>query len=234
MISWKKIGYAVLLTAMLALSACSAAPQPVVPTAAPTQDLGVVRTQAAQTVVAQITADALANPSATPTQAPLPTETPVPPTETATVAATSTAIATVTKAPISSGGGGGGGSGGGGSVSYPTATGTYPNRALLISQTPFDGTKMRPSEDFDANWTFKNIGTTEWNTHYYIKYQSGDLKPKQNVYMLSEKVAKGDTHTFTADFIAPAHFGRYTSNWVLYDDNGAIIYHMYIVIDVPE
>ncbi len=229
MISWKKIGSGVMLTIVLALSACSTTPQPVIPTAAPTQDLGVVRTQAAQTVVAQITADALANPSATPTQAPTATETPAQPTETATVAATATAIATVTKAPSSSGGSTGGGSSG---ISYPTATGTYPNKALLVSQTPFDGTKMRPSQDFDADWTFKNIGTSSWNTHYYIKYMSGDLKPKKDIYMLDVTVAKNATHTFIADFVAPPYNGRYTSNWALYDDNGAIIYHMYVVIDV--
>ncbi len=217
----------ILLVAVLAMAGCNTnqpapvatqAPQPQQPTA----DLGVVRTQAAQTVVAQITADALANPSATPTAVP-PTATTEP---TATqAAATSTPVPTMTPTRAASSGGGGGGYVG------PTAT-AYTDRAQLTSQSIRDGARFPTGYDFDVVWTFKNTGFRDWNTQFYIKYIDGDLVPKQDIYMLSEPVKKNDTTSFRVDFVAPSQPGRYESNWALINDDGTAFFNFYIVINV--
>ncbi len=220
----QRIFCSMLLLVVLALAGCNAAPQPTVvlpPTAtlAPTTDLSVVRTQAAQTVVAQITADALANPTAEPTAVPA-TATAAP---TATQAATATAVPTLTPTRASGGGGGG--------YVGPTAT-VYTDRAQLTGQSIKDGASFPTGYDFDVTWTFKNIGFRDWNTEFYIKYLSGDLKPKQDIYMLPKAVKKNDSISMTADFLAPGTPGRYESNWALYNDDGTQIYHFYIVINV--
>lgn len=216
----------ILLISVLVLAGCNTAqPAPAQPTAppAPTTDLGVVRTQAAQTVVAQITADALANPTAVPTEAP--TQTAMP---SATLApATSTPAPTLTPTRSSSGGGGGGG---GGYVG-PTAT-AYTDRAVLTGQSIADGAQFPTGYDFDVSWTFKNTGYRDWNTQFYIKFLSGDLKPKNDIYMLPKAVKKNESISITADFLAPSTPGRYESNWALYNDDGTQIYHFFIVINV--
>jgi hypothetical protein len=220
--AWQKAVRITMLVAVLVLAGCNAAPQPVVSTQNPTPDLGLVRTQAAQTVVAQITADALLHPSETPTVEP----------PTATSAPTSTAVPTLPPLPTATKVSGGSGSLGGGSV-YVAATPTYyTDSAKLVSQNIPDGKSFESGADFDVIWTFKNTGVREWNTDFYIKYLSGDLKPKQNIYMLPHTLAKGSTVGMTADFHAPLQPGRYTSNWALINDDAVAIFHMYVVIIV--
>lgn len=214
----------ILLVAVLALAGCNTnAPSPVATQAPqqPTADLGVVRTQAVQTVIAQITADALANPSATPTAIP-PTATTVP---TATqAAATATPVASLTATRAASSGGGGGYVG-------PTAT-SYTDRAQLTNQSIRDGASFPGGYDFDVVWTFKNTGFRDWNTEFYIKYIDGDLVPKQDIYMLSEPVKKNDSTSFRVDFVAPTEPGRYESNWALINDDGTAFFNFFIVINV--
>lgn len=213
----------ILLLSVLVLAGCNTAqPAPAQPAAtlAPTTDLSIVRTQAAQTVVAAITADALANPTAVPTEIPtqtaLPSATPVP--------ATVTPVASLTPTRQASGGGGGGYVG-------PTAT-AYTDRALLTSQSIRDGAQFPTGYDFDVSWTFKNTGFRDWNNDFYIKYLSGDLKPKHDIYMLPAVVKKNDSVSMVVDFVAPGTPGRYESNWALYNDDGTIFYRFFIVINV--
>jgi hypothetical protein len=219
--AWQKVIRIIMLVAVLVLAGCNAAPQPVVSTQNPTADLGLIRTQAAQTVVAQITAEALLHPSETPTV--------VPPT--ATTAPTNTAVPTLTPIPTATTATGGSGSLGGGGSVYVKATPTYyTDSAQLVSQNIPDGKTFPSGADFDVTWTFKNTGVREWNTKFYIKYLSGDLKPKQDIYMLPNTLAKGHTVAMTADFHAPLNPGRYTSNWALINDDAVAIFHMYVVI----
>lgn len=222
--TWQKAVRILLLVAVLALTGCTNTQQAVIPTSAPTQDLNVVRTEAAGTVVAQITADALANPSATPTLAP--TETPLPPTDTPTPAsATLTPIVTATMTRVASSGGG---------SFYPTNTGTpYTDQAQFVGQSIPDGKFFSAGQDFDMKWTVKNTGARDWNTEFYIKYLSGNLEPSKNkIYMLTSVVHKNDTVDLLADFVAPQTPGRYTSNWAIINDDGVAFFHMYLVINV--
>jgi len=213
-----------LFVMVLVLASCNTAtPAPALPTPLPTTDLGVVRTEAAQTVVARITADAQANPSATPTQV-VATETPLPKETPTQVVLTVTPVASLTPTRRASSGGGGGYVG-------PTAT-AYTDRASLTAQSIRDGASFPGGYDFDVTWTFKNTGFRDWDTQFYIKYLSGDLKPKQDIYMLPEAVKKNDSISMTADFVAPQEPGRYESNWALINDDGTAFFRFFIVINV--
>jgi hypothetical protein len=194
----------------------------------PTMDVPKIRTESAQTVVAKLTMEAALNPTATVTAPPVvftattePTPTAAP--ATATLMPTNTSVATL-KPPTSGGGG----------VVYPTATRRAgPDQAQLLSQSPSDGADYSPSNEFDGVWTFKNVGTSTWNTNYYYDFaEKGTNLARTNRYYLKEAVKPGETITLYADMVAPSTAGRYVSYWQLRNDNGAVFYGFYLVIDV--
>ena len=202
------------------------------PTAqAPTPDLNAVRTQAAQTVVANITLQALQNPTSTPLAAQVATDTPVSPTETAAVTLTIVpALPTVTVPAFVT------------ATSAPTGSTTYhpvptqpkgPDVAQLVSQKFTQSSVFSPGEDFDMIWTVKNVGTKRWNIEYYWKYESGtQFDKKATLYMSPKSVNIGETLDLLIDCIAPSTPGSYNTYWSLINDNGAVFYSVYLNIVV--
>jgi hypothetical protein len=202
------------------------------PTAqAPTPDLDAVRTQAAQTVVANITLQAFQNPSSTPTVALAATDTPVSATETQVLSDTPTLVpglptptvpAFATATIVSSG------------SFHPAPTLPLgPDAAQLVSQKFTQSSVFSPGEDFDMVWTIKNVGTKRWNTDYYIKYESGTLFDKKSTTAMASRAANiGETADFLIDCIAPSTPGSYTTYWSLINDNGAAFYSVYLNIVV--
>ncbi len=212
-----------ILALVLILAGCNT------PTAVvePTMDVPKIRTESAQTVVAKITIEAALNPSATATTAPVVLTATTAPSPSAQ-AATASPIPTLTSAPTIAPPTGGGG------VVYPTATRrSGPDQAQLLSQNPTDGARYNPGNEFDGTWTFKNIGTSTWNTRYYYDWTGkGTNLAKTNRYYIKGDVKPGDTVTLITDMVAPPDAGRYVSYWQLRNDNGAVFYAFYIVIDV--
>jgi hypothetical protein len=201
----------------------------------PTPDIPKIRTESVQTVVANLTIEAALNPTATTpaTAAPIvvtataapseaPTQAPAASEATATLIPTLTPVATLKPAT-------------GGGNPAPTATRRAgPDQAQYVSQSPYDGQVYHPSNQFDANWTFKNVGTSTWTKGiYYIRFAGkGTNLAKADKYMVSKDVLPGDSYTFIADMVAPAQGGRYVSYWQLVNNNGAVFYEFYLVIDV--
>lgn len=207
---------------MLVLVSCST-PTVVSP---PTPDVQAIQTEAAKTVVAQITIDAALQPTATTAAtATIPepivvTATPEPATPTVPPAATATLIPTTR--PVTSGG-----------VVYPTATRRAgPDQAQLISQDPKDGTVFSAGYEFDGVWVFKNVGTSTWTTGYEYRYASGAELAMSNSYALSESVEPGDSISLVADMKTPTEAGRYVTYWQLVNENGDVFYEFYLVVDV--
>ncbi len=214
------------LALALILVGCNS-PTVVVP---PTQDIPSIRTESAQTVVAKLTIDAALNTTPAPeatqtpavitaTTAPSPTAAPATATSSAAVATATTVVyVQPTAAP----------------QLYPTFTPrSGPDQAQFISQTPTDGTVFNPSNSFDAVWTFKNIGTSTWNTNYFIRVApKGTKMSPQNRYFIHSPVKPGQTVQLIADMKAPTTQGRYVSYWELCNDNGDIFFNFYMVIDV--
>jgi hypothetical protein len=210
-----------LLACLLFTVGCTAQTAPTA-TTAPTADLNVVKTEAAQTVVAQITSDAALTPSATlipPTATALPatatpadTATPyVMPTMTVpvpTIAPTHTYI-TVTSAPV-------------------------PFKATLISLSPATGATFNPGDSFDGVVTLRNDGTVTWTNKYHVRYVSGDEIGSTSRYYLSGNVVPGDSVKITVDDTAPSTAGNYDSVYQLFNDNEDVIYTFHIIIKVAS
>jgi hypothetical protein len=223
--SWKKITFTVALISILfVLAGCNpAAPEP---TPQPTADVNALSTQIAATVVQQITLDAaLQQPSATATVVRIPTNTPVPTDETATGGTSGVTKTATVKVAVSGGG-----------KPAPTKTPrSYTDQAKLVSESIGYGQVMEPGEDFDAYWSFKNIGKSTWNSEYYAKFIDGDLVPRNTTFIRFDNGTEvGDTQSFTVDMTAPQEPGIYVSNWALYTEDDTIFYTFYVAIEVRE
>jgi Ig-like domain from next to BRCA1 gene len=214
---------------LLALLAGCAA-QPTAATA-PTVDTVALRTQVAQTVIANPTIQSALNPPATPTTPPTvaPTQAPVAiePTQTiapivavATTTATEpvptvtfTAVATQTK------------------VFLPTVP--QSDQALLMYAQPAAYTHFQPRTPFDAVWTFKNVGMKTWTNEYFLTFAGGEeMVTKGEVAMVSGKVKPGTTTQLVLDMVAPSSPGTYTAKFAFYNDNRFVFGTFYIVIIV--
>jgi len=222
----RKIMKNISILILLALLAGCGAPAAAAP--APTVDTQALRTQIAQTVIANPTIQFALNPPAnTPTTPPTQTQVPVAidPTETSTpVAATATSTLpapTVTFTPIPTKS----------KVFLPTVP--QPDQALLMYAVPAARTHFSPREPFDAVWTFKNVGMKTWTNEYFLTFDGGDeMVTKGDVAMVSGNVHPGSTTQLVLDMVAPSSPGTYTARFAFYNDNRFVFGVFYIVIIV--
>ena len=183
----------------VALAGCATA----TPTATPAPTVAVpatmnaVRTEAARTVIANLTQSA-------------PTSTPVTPaTPTATLLPSGTATSTLPPLPSA------------------TRTATYipwtltPTRlaygCLVTDYLPKATTTYGVSVNFDGSWVIKNTGTEKWiHSDIDVRYSSGTKfqKTKDGIDLTSD-VASGDTLTVGIDMVTPATVGTYSTIWVV-------------------
>jgi len=194
---------------MTILAGCSTATTAVVATAVPTEiqasTVSAIMTQAANTVFANLTKNAVTDtpalptntlaPSGTPlpTNTPLPTSTPLPPPATATatyIPWTSTPVFT------------------------PTLT-TY--NCTLTDASPKTTNKITPGMDIDGQWVVKNTGSETWlHTEIDLKYVSGTkFQTISDLFDLKSDVAKNESYTVIVDMLAPATVGTYYATWTL-------------------
>jgi hypothetical protein len=173
-----------------------------------TNDLSIIRTEAASTVFAQFTETALAAPTQTLTL----TNTPSPtltntasPTKTVYyVWVVPTTFASSTPVSVTPG--------------TPTVTSTKSAYSCSVSsQSISDGTDFTANQEFDASWTVKNTGTEAWNaSEMDYRYISGTTTYKHNaLYDMPASVAAGDSITITVDMIAPSSNASYETYWAV-------------------
>ncbi len=184
----------ILLVAVVALSACTAAPAVEV---SPTMDPDEVVEVAIKTLAARMTAEALANPTATPLP---PTATPVP---------TETAIPTATVPP------------------EPTATLTaeYSNKAewIYTSTFPENRREFHPNEIFNIAWGLKNVGNVAWHPDYKLIWVGGDHFTDVTEIPLGKAVAPGESCQFTLGAFGSEDMNQHTTYWQLVDQRGYIV-----------
>lgn len=204
------------LTAVLASCGGGATPEP-------TQDMAVFATNAAQTIEAQFTETALAQPTDTPE----PTYTPVSFTPTAASAAQlpttgAAAVPTITPAGQIAAAGGVTNdpttAGAAAGAAAPTATlATAGDKATYDSQNPVDGTHYSPGQSFDITWYLLNSGTTTWTTDYCLRFYVGTNfgKPGKDRYYLNSAVAPNTVGAVSMDAVAPTTSGTYQMAVVL-------------------
>jgi hypothetical protein len=205
--SSKKQTLLTILTAILAvsLSACGPTPTP----ATPTQDVNAIYTQAAATIVGQITQTAAA----------MPTATPVPPTATLEPSATPTeaqvAAITPTQAPAA-------GSAASTATAVPvdpsTAFGCY-NATFIAHVTQPYAPAFNPGDKFTKTWRVKNTGTCDWPRGFMIVFVSGDRFGADNIE-IGQKVTTGSYAEISINMTAPSLNGVVSSNWQLATDIG--------------
>ena len=216
----------------VALTGCNAAQQATEP-AEPTIDQGQLRTEVAQTVVANVTYEAALTKAAEPTatvEVVAPTQeeaaevplTPTLPIETFTPTAV---IPSLTPTATTQ-------------IVYPTWTPTYyPDRAELSAISPAQGKTYSPGADFDLVLTLKNTGDSTWNSNFYVKFVSGvsgetHADSAVTLVYVPGSVAPGKTVDLVIDMIAPQASGYYQSNWTFINNDGtsilAITYVFYV------
>jgi len=169
-----------------------------------------IKTEAAQTIQAQLTLDALLTlvPPATlfPPTATLPGFTPLPPTITLIPTLSPPTPTQVMPTPLP-----------------PTAT-TRPvrcNQATFIKDvTVPDGTSFPPGAEFTKVWRLLNNGSCTWDRNYSLVYVGGDLLGGSRIVPLASVVQPGQTVDLGVDLFAPTQQGRYKGYWMLADAAG--------------
>jgi len=221
----RKISLGIVLAGILLATSCAGAASQ-----EPTPDVAAVKTEAAMEVLAQLTVDAVLNPTATPVP---PTMTPLP---TATISLTSTPT---TKAYYSSGGSSGGSSS---STKSGTAIPTLTPDVYIceyVGQTPPDSAQMTGWQ-FDVTWTIRNKGIATWDKdEYYVIWLDDDTASDMGLmggsydfsphhtYKLKKDVKYNDTVDITVDFEIPTRPTDEIRNsyWGIVNDNGDIFCH---------
>lgn len=205
----------VLAILALALGACTPAATQTVPTTDPV----AAYTQAAATVAANLTQDAMSNPQPTATPEP-PTNTP-PPAEPSATPTLDPALPTATSVA-------------GTSAPVPSATKaagsvpTVPDQAELIGQSPEDNTVMALNHVFNTQFTLKNTGTTTWTTAYTLRYYAGEKMGAPNDLNLTKEVKPGESITILFQMTAPSTKMDTNTVFVLTNKDGVNFYSMFV------
>ena len=163
----------------------------------------LVFTQVAQTVMAQLTLTAEAQPSQTAT--PTATETP-------TATATSTSTATALPSPTSNQSG-----------FNPGVTSSCDEAAFVADVTIPDNTVFTPGTQFTKIWKLSNVGTCAWTSEYKAVFSSGDAMSAAATHnVTANTVANGQTVDISINMTAPLTPGEYIGNWVLRNASGQL------------
>lgn len=169
----------------------------------PTPDVAIVRTSAANTVVAQFTLTAAlftpvapASPTTAATSAP--TEAP------GTATQASLPVAQVTNA----------------EGTVVTLCDKYSWDPATVDVNVPDNTLMTPGQDFVKTWKIKNIGSCKWDSGYKLVYSYGDDELKGEPQPLSAVIGPGEEAEVSVSFTAPDLPGTYTTYWTLQNAKG--------------
>ena len=166
-------------------------------------------TQAAQTVVAQLTQLA----TALPTETPPSQTTEATPTATATLAPSDTPTSTATHTPLP-----------------PTTTPLPPTATptplpcdwagFVEDVTVKDGTVFTPGSVFTKVWRLKNRGTCTWTGEYDLVFLEGERMDGPRAQALPGVVRPGETVDVAVELVAPDEEGRHRGYWLLRDSAG--------------
>jgi len=201
----KSTGLLLLLAAVLLLAACRPAQA-----LEPTPDADMIRTAAVLTVEAELTEQALSNPTPTNTDTPTPE-----PTATSDIP-TLMPLSLETQSSEN----------GGPTAAQPSATqapppaSSVPDKATWISNIPADGAVLQPGQKFEIRWTVRNTGSTTWNTSYTIRFFSGNINTVKNTYNFRGETKPESTVELIVEAVAPTAPGEYYTWWKLTNDQG--------------
>lgn len=181
------------LTGVFVLISCAPAP------AAPTPDIAIIQTSAAQTVMANFTLTAAAF---TPTPLPATTDTPLT-IETATPGGVTD---TPTLLP-------------GGVTATPILCDALSFDPATVDVNVPDNTEMQIGQDFVKTWRVKNNGSCTWGADYKLAFSYGDQMSGQ-AQPFTSVVAPGQEVEISVNFKAPTKAGVYLSAWQMMNAAG--------------
>ena len=170
-------------------------------------DVNALQTAAVQTVIADITQAAAAQP----TEVVLPTETPA-------LVPTETPTPDVSPTPAVS----------------PTSSSCDNSQWISDASVP-DGTITTAGQDFIKTWKVKNTGTCTWTTGYRIVFSypaNGNMGGQTTA--LTAAVTPGAEAEISVNLKAPLKSGNYSGYWRLVNNNGyAFGEYFSVIITVP-
>lgn len=181
----------------LLLTACGPAATP----PPPTVDVNALYTQAAVTMVAQLTANA---PTFTPTVAasntPVPSLTPL-------GGALPTLPPVATLPPL---------------FTPTNAASSGPDKAMYITQSPADYESVTTGKVFNIIWRLRNTGTTTWTTNYVYRFYAAinKIPTAANGYNLPVNVPPNGEVDLKVVATAPGTPGTYDTQWVITNPDG--------------
>ncbi len=182
-----KLLFPILWSGVFLFAACA----PVAPRA-PTPDVALIQTSAAQTVIVNLTLTA-----AVPTFTPLP-----PPTDTPSSSVPDTPTLEATRAPTLAGG----------ITATPILCDALSFDPATVDVNIPDNTEMQPGQTFVKTWRVKNNGSCTWGAGYRLVFSYGDRMSGQPL-PLSGVVGPGQEVEVSVQFKAPTKAGAYLSAW---------------------
>ncbi len=187
---------AIFLTIVVLLSSCNlpSSAQPTEPA-----NPNAIFTAAAQTVVAQLTQNALLNPTNAPATVAPPENTSLPATNTPEPPAP---LPTLIPAPTTA----------------PTSV--CDSAQFVTDVTIPDGTPIDSKATFTKTWRLKNIGTCTWNSSYNLVFDSGTSMSGPASQPLTGTIAPGASVDISVNLQAPATDGTYRGLWGLANGSG--------------
>lgn len=200
----KHITLSILLT--LLISACVPTETPAPPPTA--VDVSAIRTSAAQTVVAEITGTALAQPTleSTPTLAPSPT----------VAASLTSAVSLVITA-------------GAGTQGLLCDDAGY---GVPLDVNYPDGSEVTAGQVFIKTWKVRNTGACSWGAGYQVIYGYGEKMEGQAI-ALTSTIIPSQEGEISVQFKAPAKAGEYKSWWRMANPKGSafgLFFSVWIII----
>ena len=172
-----------------------------------TEGANAVLTAAAQTVEANLTQAAVANPNPTATTAVvLPTST--------TASPDITLAAPTNTLPVA------------------TATQDCDKGDFVTDVSIPDGTVIDPGDSFTKTWRLKNTGTCSWTPSYAFVFASGDAMGGPATQALTGNVNPGQTVDISVNLKGPDSPGSYRGYWKLRNASGVLFATVYVDIKV--
>jgi hypothetical protein len=189
------------------LSACLRQPRP----PATTDERADHYTQAAETFIAQLTAEAGATAVAHLTELAVQSPQPPKPTEPANQTTSALPIARDTPLPPTSTP----------LPPTPTATQTPCDQAHLVGDISIPPDTLLPTgARFTKIWRLLNVGTCTWTPDYALEYVGGDRMGGITVFTLPRAVNPGEELDISAVLTVPSYVGVYQSEWMLRHPSG--------------
>ncbi len=108
----------------------------------------------------------------------------------------------------------------------PTGTSTNKagcNQAAFVSETIPDGTDFEPGKNFTKTWTLKNDGSCTWNAEYDVVFVKGAAMDAAAATPLTTgTIAPGETVQISLELKAPVAAGEHRGEFKLRNQNGVL------------